>query len=299
VEHWYERLKQAAMAWGKIAVRPLTCLEWLAQAPIVSRHASDEGERKIQKNRFHRQDSPGDSPARPESVRLRNFMVPSLKNLSVPSAFLANMILIGTMNLTRTRDRGNFHCPTCAVTQTYRLRARRPWLTLYFIPTVPIGAIEMFVQCDSCRSTWDPSVLQVDQRAIATFTEEQFRDEAVRAALLVVLADGHISESEIVALQKIATRLLNRNVDREELGWLCSTAEQSGVNAANYVHSVSRRWNKQQRTRALQAMFLAATAEGQLGNKRTTLLAMMREILELTDAEYQSAIEEALQWESV
>jgi uncharacterized tellurite resistance protein B-like protein len=172
-------------------------------------------------------------------------------------------------------------------------------LTLYFIPTVPIGSIEMFVQCDACRSTWDPSVLSMDQRSHEALKEEQFRDEAVRAALLVVLADGHISDREIVSLQKIATHLLQRSVDREELGWLCSTAEQSGILAANYVQSVSPRWNKQQRTKALQAMFLAATADGQIGQKQTTVLARMREILQLTDSEYQSAIEEALQWESV
>jgi uncharacterized tellurite resistance protein B-like protein len=209
------------------------------------------------------------------------------------------MILIGTMNLTGTRDRGNFYCPTCAVTQTYRLRARRPWLTLYFIPTVPIGGPELFVQCDTCRSTWDPSVLEMDRQSHEALKEEQFRDEAVRAALLVVLADGHISESEINALQGIASHLLERQVDREELGWLCSTAEQSGVEASNYVLTVSRRWDTEQRTKALQAMFLAASAEGEMGPKQINTLAKMREILQMSDEEYQGAIERALEWETV
>lgn len=209
------------------------------------------------------------------------------------------MILIGTMNLTRTRDRGNFYCPSCGLTQSYRLRARRPWLTLYFVPTVPIGSVEFFVQCDQCRSTWDPSVLQMDQRAHEELKAEQFRDEAIRAAVLVVLADGHITEAEIIALQRIASHLLQREVDREELGWLCSTAEQSGIRATNYVMTVSRRWNAQQRVTALQAMFLAASAEGELGGKSLSSLTAMREILEMSDAEYQAAIEEALQWETV
>ena len=33
------------------------------------------------------------------------------------------MIFIGTVNLTRTRDEGNFLCPACGVSQGYRLRA--------------------------------------------------------------------------------------------------------------------------------------------------------------------------------
>lgn len=207
------------------------------------------------------------------------------------------MILIGTMNLTRTRDRGNFYCPTCAMTQTYRLRARRPWLTLYFIPTVPVGATELFVHCDQCKSTWDETVLDMDKHSHEQALEEQFLDEAVRSSVLVVIADGEITEDEIVALQLIASRLLDREVDREELGRLCSIAQQNHIEPANYVLTVSRRWNQQQRSRALQAMFLAATAEGEMGQPQMELLAKMRDILEMTDAEYEGAIEEALTWE--
>jgi uncharacterized tellurite resistance protein B-like protein len=209
------------------------------------------------------------------------------------------MILIGTMNLTRTRDRGNFYCPTCALTQTYRLRARRPWLTLYFIPTVPVGAVEEFVQCDQCRSTWDLSVLAMDQQSHELAQEQQFRDEALRASVLIVIADGQISENEIEALQRIGTRLLERPVERDELGHLCSVAQQNQIEAANYVLTVSKRWSQEQRSRALQAMFLAATADGQMGESQIKVLTRMREILEFTDNEYEDAIEEALTWEAV
>jgi len=209
------------------------------------------------------------------------------------------MIVIGTINLTRTRDQGDFYCPTCASTQTYRLRARRPWLTLYFIPTVPVGSAELFVQCDHCQSTWDLTVLEMDKQSHDLALEEQFRDEAVRSAVLVVIADGHISEQEIASLQRVATRLLERAVDREELGRLCSIAQQNQIEASNYVLTVSRRWSKEQRSQALQAMFLAATADGEMGAPQIEILAKMREMLELSDAEYEAAIEAALDWEAV
>src|SRR5690606_6765879 len=71
----------------------------------------------------------------------------------------AAMILIGTMNITRTRDEGEFHCPTCGSLKPYQLKSRRPFLTLYFIPTVPIGGTEYFVRCLECKSHWDPAIL--------------------------------------------------------------------------------------------------------------------------------------------
>ncbi|WP_236622269.1 TerB family tellurite resistance protein [Novipirellula maiorica] len=171
-------------------------------------------------------------------------------------------------------------------------------MTLYFVPTVPIGAAEEFVQCDSCRSTWDTSVLSMDRQTHEATIESQFRDQAIRSAVLVVLADGEISENEIDALQTIANDLLERPMDREELGRLCSIAMENKVLAKNYVLTISRGWNQDQRMRALQAMFLAASAEGTLQPQQIAILSDMREILELTDMEYEAAIEEALQWQS-
>ncbi len=204
------------------------------------------------------------------------------------------MILIGTMNLTRTRDRGNFFCPTCNIVNSYRLRARRPFLTLYFIPTVPVGPAELFIECDQCHSKWDTSVLEMDRSAHENALQEQFLDEAMRSSVLMVLVDDRISDEEIESLLRIGNELLERDIDRDELGRLCSIASQNKIRAENYVLTVSRRWSQPQRILALQAMFLAATAEGELSDAKVKTLAKLKEILDLTDAEYENSIEQAL-----
>ncbi|MCA9140220.1 MAG: zinc-ribbon domain-containing protein [Planctomycetales bacterium] len=209
------------------------------------------------------------------------------------------MILIGTMNLTRTRQTGQFYCPSCACHQEYRLRSRRPFLTLYFIPVVPIGAAELFVHCTACREKWDPTVLEMDQRTHEAIQNDQFRDEALRSAILVVLEDGSICESEITVLQRIAFRLFDRQLNRDELGELCSIAQQNKIVARNYVLTVSRRWNEKQKAEALGAMFLAATAEGKMEAPQMKVMTEMQAILNLTEQEYQQAIEDALRWEHV
>jgi len=208
--------------------------------------------------------------------------------------------MIGTMNLTRTREKGDFYCPNCSASHSYRLRARRPFLTLYFIPTVPLGAAELFIQCDGCSSNWDLTVLEMDQTAHELVREEQFRDEAVRSAVLLTLVDDAITEPEIQTLLQVASDLFSRPLDREELGRLFSIARQSGIQAGNYVLTVSKRWTMQQRLLALQGMFLAATAvEEDISPKKLATLRQMRDWLDLTDLEFKTAIDDALNYDCV
>jgi len=208
------------------------------------------------------------------------------------------MILIGTMDITRQRGAGDFYCPTCGLFREYILKSRRPFLTLYFIPTVPIGASELFVRCVTCRSNWDPSVLQLNAQTHRIAQDTQFGIEAYRAAILVVLHRGSIHEREIAALIAMSSRLMPEPIEREELGRLCSSAQKNGVTAVNYVRTMSRNWSTEQRQIALQAMFVAATAGAELDAASLSLLASLREALELTEREYEAAIEEAIAWEA-
>lgn len=204
------------------------------------------------------------------------------------------MILIGTMNISRTRETGDFYCPGCGTSQTFRLRTRRPFLTLYFIPVIPIGGAEPFVQCDQCRSSWDPNVLELDRHSHHLAQRAQFCEEALRAAVLVTTADGTISEREIEALQHVGDRLLDRPIDREELGALCSSTRRLGISPLNFMLSASRRWSQEQRTTVLQAAFLAASAEGELGESQIKMLGDLRKMFELSEEQYEAAIEDAL-----
>jgi predicted RNA-binding Zn-ribbon protein involved in translation (DUF1610 family) len=207
------------------------------------------------------------------------------------------MILIGTMNITRTRGQGDFHCPTCGASREYKLKSRRPFLTLYFIPTIPIGGLEYFVRCQQCRSHWDPAILHNDGTSPRELQELQFGEEAFRAAVLLAVEDRDVSEEQIELLIRISNRLLLEPADREDLGRLVSSAHQNRITAANYVRSVCPGWTTDQRQFALQAMFVAVTGQGELDESKLQLLASLRDTMDLTDQEYQEAIEAAIQWD--
>lgn len=58
--------------------------------------------------------------------------------------------------------------------------------------------------------------------------------------------------------------------------------------------TASRRWSQEQRTTVLQAAFLAASAEGELSESQLKMLGELRRMFELTDEQYEAAIEDAL-----
>ncbi|TWT92111.1 TerB family tellurite resistance protein [Stieleria varia] len=205
------------------------------------------------------------------------------------------MIFIGTTNLTRTRDRGQFYCPNCRCDQPYCLRSRRPFLTVYFIPTVPIGDAQRYIQCDECGQRWDQSVMHFRTPGQPTIDRESFEYQAFHAAILVVLIDETIDEVEIAVLHDIAIRLSGEPVDRETLGRWCSIAQENRISAVNYAWTLSRRWDTQQRAEALGVMFLAATAHGEMNTLQSDTLARMRDIFDFSDDQYRRAIESAFQ----
>ena len=206
------------------------------------------------------------------------------------------------MNITRTRDEGDFHCPTCGSLRHYQLKSRRPFLTLYFIPAVPIGGTEFFVRCTDCKSHWDPAILRtggiaVDEPAMQALQEQQFGHDAFRATVLVAMAGGDVFKDQVETLLRISGRLLPEPISQEELGELVSSARRTGISAANYVRSVCPGWTLEQRQFALQAMFVAATSEGELDASKLELLASLKQILQLSDQDYEAAIEAAIDWD--
>lgn len=207
------------------------------------------------------------------------------------------MIFIGTINVSRTRERGEFQCPSCKSLQSYRLRAKRPWLTLYLIPVVPIGSIELTIECDSCRCNWDPSILKIGLAEDCPVDDAQARHEIFRAMILFVLLDGYMEADEVEPLGILASRIFGRTIDREELGRLCSLAEQTEIPVSNYLESVFRRWNPEQKSFAIQALFMAGSLRPEMGKERTGLLLWMRQNAGVSEIDFEELIQDCLGWE--
>jgi hypothetical protein len=96
------------------------------------------------------------------------------------------LIIWGTRVFYRTIGHGVFHCKRCGGDRRYRLRRGRRFLTLFFIPLIPLNQVGEHVQCLSCQTRYHTD-------ALALPTAEQMQaalPAGMRAAAAAMLRAG-------------------------------------------------------------------------------------------------------------
>jgi len=73
------------------------------------------------------------------------------------------LILFGTKDRRKVEEKGQFICPKCKIERDYEAISIREWFTLFFIPIFPTAndeGREYFVECRTCKRTYDTDVLE-------------------------------------------------------------------------------------------------------------------------------------------
>lgn len=79
----------------------------------------------------------------------------------IPSSGVTVLIIWGIRVFFRTTGQGVFHCPRCGGDRQYRHRGGRRFLTLFFIPVIPLTRAGEHVQCTSCRTRYHVGALRL------------------------------------------------------------------------------------------------------------------------------------------
>ena len=70
------------------------------------------------------------------------------------------MIIWGSRSKASTKESGRFYCPHCQGHRQYELKHSKQYFTLYFVRTFPIQDHGEYVECTSCKTTYDKKILQ-------------------------------------------------------------------------------------------------------------------------------------------
>jgi tellurite resistance protein len=96
------------------------------------------------------------------------------------------LIIFGLRVFYRTIGQGAFHCQRCGGDREYRHRAGRRWITLLFIPVVPLTRVGEHVKCAVCGTWYRMGVLALPTSAQMLVA----LPAGMRAAATVVLRAG-------------------------------------------------------------------------------------------------------------
>lgn len=96
------------------------------------------------------------------------------------------LILWGLLVIYRTLGNGVFFCRRCGGDRDYRHRTGRRYVTIFFIPLIPLTKTGEHVQCLSCKTRYVTEVLKVP-------TTDQMQSalvEGMRAIVTIILLAG-------------------------------------------------------------------------------------------------------------
>lgn len=207
------------------------------------------------------------------------------------------------MEWASTRLKGMFLCPDCESTESFRLRASRPFLTLYFVPVLPIGGIHEYVQCTRCKNSFETIVLSnrmlpsdAVPSAAATESSATFEQDLLHVIALMMIEDGQVTEDEIRVARRLYENISHHNLSREELGRACAHVRMQRWSTLSFLTTCARRRTHEEKLLLVQAMFGVAGADGDITAGRLRSLAKAKDTLELEETEFQRAVEATTQW---
>jgi uncharacterized tellurite resistance protein B-like protein len=203
------------------------------------------------------------------------------------------MIIIGSTQLTFTKESGTFHCPNCKSSRPYRLRYKREFLTIYFIPLIPLQKLEEFLECEECRNTFEPRMASMTAEEIQA-AQRQAATEMIRRALVVIVAaDDYVSEEELEAVGTFARENGLPDVTAQQILREATAVRGSDMNELQYLAHVAGQLSEQEKDQLVQQAFLAATAGGELSEARQLLLKKMPNALGVEESRFRQLIAEA------
>ncbi len=202
------------------------------------------------------------------------------------------MIIFGTRGVTMTPERGQFHCPQCNASRPYGLKRVRRFFTLYFIPVIPLDVLGEYVECEGCRATWKPTVLQHDPSAGQAQFEAEYHRAIKRVMVLMLLADGNVDEEEVATVQRIYGSLTKSDVPRADVEREIASARSGSQDVEGYLAGIVPQLNANGKELVFKAAFFVATADGKFTDEEKALLLRIGKALELTPAHVSGLLSE-------
>jgi uncharacterized membrane protein YebE (DUF533 family) len=177
-------------------------------------------------------------------------------------------------------DGGEFFCPDCGRYCMYFLMMVKRWFTLYWIPLFPTKELGNFVECQSCKSTFNDRVLSFDPKGDQEKFEAAFSIAAKRVMFKIALADGDIDDSEIAQITQSFQSITKREIDPNDIAAELEAARGDTRSIKEYLTEVASTMNNTGKELVLRAAIEVIKADGHVDDGE---MAELKELIQALD----------------
>lgn len=208
------------------------------------------------------------------------------------------MILFGIGSIRMTRDTGTFECLDCQRSTEYRLRAKRNFITVYFIPVIPLHweSGDEEVQCTVCKSKYPAGILDGTWPIEHPDSiQESFNFMIRRFALVPMLvSNGIVQQSDLERLSGLCWQSYGGPVDPEQLDAEIQHVQTQGVaDSMEALAVVKDTLDQSQKREMVKAAWRMGVMDGPLEPHEWKILADLGESLGMSAKSIDDAIVEA------
>jgi len=202
------------------------------------------------------------------------------------------MIIFGTRGINSTIKQGQFLCPQCASNQNFKHKKVTKFFTLYFIPLIPYGTAGEFVECQTCKGTFVPRVLDYNPTQNQNEFQSQYEKAMRHSMVLMMLADGHIDDEELNIVQKIINKFGHNDITRDELNKLIKDIEYQKEPIQKYLSKITPSLNEHGKEIIIKCGLAVAAADGNIDDSEIALIHEMAKSMEMSPSHVKGILQD-------
>lgn len=202
-------------------------------------------------------------------------------------------IIFGTRGINSTIKQGDFMCPQCAVERPYKHKKVTRFFTLYFIPLIPLGKAGEFVECQHCRGTFVPRVLDYDPSKDKNEFQSQYETAMRHSMIMMMLADGHIDADEKDTVLQIINKFGHSDINMSQLDQLIAEVESSNESVDKYLSKISPSLNEHGKELIIKCALSVASADGNIDSSEMALIDVMGKSMQMSASHLKGIISES------
>lgn len=195
-------------------------------------------------------------------------------------------MLFGKRHRSKLLNCGKFYCPECRCTAEYTLKQKQLVYSIVWLPVFPLGDVGRYVECTICRNSFRENVLDSTPET----SRAEFHPSMKRIMILMMMADGDISDSEISSIQQIYTRVSGNSISREEIIEEIEAAEKENYRVHDYLRTVTPYLNNVGKALVLKSAYYVAAADGVFQSEEEELMEELSCALEMEPSQFKHVI---------